>query len=104
MEDSARTAREYRERLEKEKAKAVEKAQAEARAIIREARDTADQVFAELNDMRRRQEKEASWQEQNDRRAGLRRRLNERKTPSAADGGPARRPHRPAAPGTRWSW
>ena len=101
MEDSARTAREYRERLEKEKAKAVEKAQAEARAIIQEARDTADQVFAELNDMRRRQEKEASWQEQNDRRAGLRRRLNEAE--DAIGGGredlPPPPPTRPAAAG-----
>ena len=77
MEESAKTAREYRERLEKEKAKAVEKAQAEARAIIQEARDTADQVFAELNEMRRRQEKEADWLEQNQRRSDLRRQLNE---------------------------
>ena len=77
MEESAKTAREYREKLEKEKAKAVEKAQAEARAIIQEARDTADQVFAELNEMRRRQEKEADWLEQNQRRSDLRRQLNE---------------------------
>ena len=77
MEESAKTAREYRERLEKEKAKAVEKAQAEARAIIQEARDTADKVFAELNEMRRRQEKEADWLEQNQRRSDLRRQLNE---------------------------
>ena len=77
MEESAKTAREYREKLEKEKAKAVEKAQAEARAIIQEARDTADRVFAELNDMRRRQEKEADWLEQNQRRSDLRRQLNE---------------------------
>ena len=77
MEESAKTAREYREKLEKEKAKAVEKAQAEARAIIQEARDTADKVFAELNDMRRRQEKEADWLEQNQRRSDLRRQLNE---------------------------
>ena len=77
MEESAKTAREYREKLEKEKAKAVEKAQAEARAIIQEARDTADKVFAELNEMRRRQEKEADWLEQNQRRSDLRRQLNE---------------------------
>ena len=77
MEESAKTAREYREKLEKERAKAVEKAQAEARAILQEARDTADQVFAELNEMRRRQEKEADWLEQNQRRADLRRQLNE---------------------------
>ena len=77
MEESAKTAREYREKLEKEKAKAVEKAQAEARAIIQKARDTADKVFAELNEMRRRQEKEADWLEQNQRRSDLRRQLNE---------------------------
>ena len=100
MEDSAKVAREYREKLEKERAKAVEKAQAEARAIIEEARRTADEVFAELNDMRKRQEKEASWQEQNDRRAGLKHRLNEAED---ALGGqedlPAPPPTRPAKAG-----
>ena len=95
MEESAKTAREYRERLEKERAKAVEKAQAEARAIIQEARDTADQVFAELNDMRRRQEKEASWQEQNERRAGLRHKLNQ------AEDALGSGPDQPAPPPTR---
>ena len=95
MEESAKTAREYRERLEKERAKAVEKAQAEARAIIQEARDTADQVFAELNDMRRRQEKEASWQEQNERRAGLRHKLNQ------AEDALGSGPDLPAPPPTR---
>ena len=100
MEESAKTAREYRERLEKERAKAVEKAQAEARAIIQEARDTADQVFAELNDMRRRQEKEASWQEQNERRAGLRHKLNQAE--DALGSGPDQ--PAPPRPGTRWSW
>ncbi len=95
MEESAKTAREYRERLEKERAKAVEKAQAEARAILQEARDTADQVFAELNDMRRRQEKEASWQEQNERRAGLRHKLNQ------AEDALGSGPDLPAPPPTR---
>ncbi len=100
MEESAKTAREYRERLEKEKAKAVEKAQAEARVILQEARDTADRVFAELNDMRRRQEKEADWLEQNQRRSGLLHQLNEAED---ALGGreevPAPPPTRPAQAG-----
>ena len=80
MEESSKTAREYRKKIEEERAKAVEKAQAEARAIIQEARDTADKVFKELNDMRRKQEKEgreADWQAANDRRANLRHTLNE---------------------------
>ena len=77
MEDSARTAREYRDKLEKERAKAVEKAQAEARAILDEARRTADEVFRELGDMRKKAQKEQDWQAVNDQRAGLRHRLNE---------------------------
>ena len=100
MEESAKTAREYREKLEKEKAKAVEKAQAEARAIIQEARDTADKVFAELNDMRRRQEKEADWLEQNQRRSDLRRQLNEAEDALGAhEDLPAPPPTRPARAG-----
>ena len=77
MEDSAKVAREYREKLEKERARAVEKAQAEARAILDEARDTADRVFRELNEMKRRQRKEEDWQTVNDERAALKRSLNE---------------------------
>ena len=77
MEDSAKTAREYRKKLEQEREKAVEKAQAEAREIIQQARDASDRVFAELKDMRRRQRKEDDWQAVNDRRAEARRLLNE---------------------------
>jgi DNA mismatch repair protein MutS2 len=77
MEEASATARAYREKLEQERNKAVEKAKAEARAILDEARNTADEVFKELNDMRKKQEKESDWQEVNDRRAGLRHKLNE---------------------------
>ena len=77
MEESAQKARTYREQLEKERAKAVEKAQAEARAILEEARRTADQVFQELDDMRRRQRKEEDWQSANEARTNLRRQLNQ---------------------------
>ena len=77
MEESTRTAREYRKKIEAEREKAMEKARAEARAIIDEARETADQVFKELNDMRKKQAKETDWQKVNDQRSGLRHRLNE---------------------------
>ena len=87
--------REYKAKMEAERAKAVEKAQAEARAILDEARDTADQVFKELNDMRRRQRKEEDWQRVNDERAALRRSLNE------AEGKLGARPEEPAPPPTR---
>lgn len=77
MEESTKTAREYRKKIEAEKEKAMGKARSEARAIIDEARQTADQVFKELNDMRKKQAREADWQQVNDQRSGLRHRLNE---------------------------
>ncbi len=77
MEQAKAEADKYRDRIETERKKATEKAQAEARAIIEEARDTADKVFKELNEMRRRQEKAREWVDDNDQRAELRRRLNE---------------------------
>ncbi len=77
MEESAAQAREYRAQVEKEREKAVERAQAEARDIIEEARRSADEVFRELSDMRKKAKADASFQETNDQRADLRRRLNE---------------------------
>ena len=76
MEQSASKAREYREKLEAERAKVVEKAQAEARAIIQEARAASDLAIAELKDMKKRQDK-LDWQQVNDSRAESRRLLNE---------------------------
>ena len=61
MELSASKAREYRKKLEEERAKVVEKAQAEARAIIQEARAASDLALAELKDMKKRQDK-LDWQ------------------------------------------
>ena len=95
MEETAKASREYKAQMEAQRLKAVEKAQAEARAILDEARDTADQVFKELNDMRRRQRKEEDWQRVNDERAALRHRLNE------AEGKLGQRPEEPAPPPTR---
>ena len=92
MEQSATKAREYRKQVEAERAKAVEKAQAEARAIIQEARDASDLVFAELKDMRRQQMKQDNWQQVNDRRAAARHLLNEAER---GIGGPAQQPEAP---------
>ena len=77
MESAKAQADQYRERIEEERRKATEKAQAEARAIIDGARDTADKVFKELNEMRRRQEKAGAGVDDNEQRAELRRKLNE---------------------------
>ena len=95
MEETAKASREYKAQMDAQRQKVVEKAQAEARAILDEARDTADQVFKELNEMRRRQRKEEDWQRINDERAGLRHRLNE------AEGKLGQRPEAPVPPPTR---
>ena len=88
MEEARAEADRYRERMEEERRKATEKANAEARRIIDDARDAADKVFKELNEMRRRQEQAATWIDDNDQRADLRRQLNEAEN---ALGGPAPR-------------
>ncbi len=101
MEQAKAEADVYRSRIEEERRKATEKAQAEARAIIEEARDTADKVFKELNEMRRRQEKAKEWVDDNEERADLRRRLNEAENAlgSRAEELPAPPPTRPAVVG-----
>ena len=77
MEQAAAKAQEYRDSLQKEKEKNEARAKAEARAILDEARRTADEVFRELGDMRKKAQKEQDRQAVNDQRAGLRHRLNE---------------------------
>jgi DNA mismatch repair protein MutS2 len=101
MEQARAQAEDYRARIEAERQKATEKAQAEARAIIEDARDTADRVFKELNEMRRRQAQARDQIDDNEQRADLRRQLNEAEN---ALGGrkedlPAPPPTRPAVAG-----
>jgi len=76
MEQSAKAAREHRERMKAERAKIVEKAQAEAREIIQEARAASDLALAELKEIKKRQDK-LDWQQVNDSRAEARRLLNQ---------------------------
>ena len=77
MEEASAKAQAYRDQLQKEKEKAEASAKAQARAILDDARRTADQVFQELGDMRKKAQKEQDWQKVNDQRAGLRHKLNE---------------------------
>ena len=77
MEEASAKAQTYRDQLQKEKEKAEASAKAQARAILDDARRTADQVFQELGDMRKKAQKEQNWQKVNDQRAGLRHKLNE---------------------------
>ncbi len=96
MEEARAQAEQYRQRIEEERRKATEKAQAEARAILEQARDAADRTFKELNEMRRRQEQAKEWIDDNEERAQLRRKLNEA---DAALGG--RKEELPPPPPTR---
>ena len=77
MEEASAKAQAYRDQLQKEKEKAEASAKAQARAILDDARRTADQVYQELGDMRKKAQKEQNWQKVNDQRAGLRHKLNE---------------------------
>ena len=76
-EEDARKAREFREQMERAKENARGKGEAEARRILRDAKQTADEVFAELSEMRRQQAKAEQIENGNEARASLRRKLNE---------------------------
>ena len=77
-EEDARKARTFREQMEKAKDNARTKGEAEARRIVQQAQRQADTVFAELEELRRQQQ--ADYQTVNDRKADIRRRLNEAET------------------------
>ena len=76
-EEDARKAREFREQMERAKENARSKGEAEARRILKEARQTADSVFAELSEMRKQQARAERMENENQARASLRRKLNE---------------------------
>ena len=90
MEQSAARAKEYRDRLEAERAKVVEKAQAEARAIIDDARAASDLALSELKELQKR--RDLDWQQVNDGRAQARHLLNEAEKNI---GGPVQEPEAP---------
>ena len=96
MERDRAQAQEYRAHIEEERRRATEKAQAEARAILQQARDTADATFRELDEMRRRQEQAKEWMDDNEERSALRHRLNQ-----AEDALGGRREDLPPPPPTR---
>ncbi len=94
-EEAKQKAAQYRDDLERQRAKAMEKAQAEARVILEEARRAADEAFRELDEMRKRTKEQADWQRVNEARSGLRRHLNE------AEGQLGQAPQAPLPPPTR---
>ena len=94
---SERMRRELSVRLEK----ADEKANRAAQQVMDEARQAAEKVFAELDEMRKRQEKEESWQMHNQSRAELRRFINETEDSFVAERAPEteKKSARPIKPG-----
>ena len=76
-EEDARKAREFRDQMERAKDNARGRGEAEAKRILRDARAAADQVFAELAEMRKAQAKADRTLNENEARAALRRQLNE---------------------------
>lgn len=76
-EESAKKAAFLRAELSVRLEKADEKAKRDAERIIAEARQTADNTFAELDEMRRKMNDDEQTQEINHARSELRRKLNE---------------------------
>ena len=77
-EDDARKAREFRTQMEKAKENARSRGEAEARRILRDARTTVDQVFAELSELQRQQaQAQRAANDANEARAAMGRALNE---------------------------
>lgn len=76
-EENAKKAAFLRSELAVRLEKADEKSRREAERIISEARKTAEETFAELDDMRRRINDDEDAQRVNEARSELRRRLNE---------------------------
>lgn len=77
-EDNAKKASFLRAELAVRLEKADEKSRREAERIISEARQTAEETFAELDEMRSRINEEQEAQAVNDARSELRRKLNEK--------------------------
>lgn len=76
-EEDARKARTFREQMEKAKENARTKGEAEAKRIVRQAQAQADEIIAQLDQLRRQQQKQLSFQELNDAKAAVRHSLNQ---------------------------
>ncbi len=75
-EEDARKAREFRTQMEKARDNARKKGESEAQRLLDEARAASDQVFRELKELKKQENREKNWQELNDLRAGIRGELN----------------------------
>ena len=76
-EEMRRRAEEFDASIERDRDRALERAKADAERIIKNARATADSVFEELDQIRKKRRREENYQQINDARAELRRSLNQ---------------------------
>ena len=102
-EEKSRQAEEHKIFLEREREKAAEIAKREAARILDEARNMAESVMDGLRALQRKAASETDWQQVNEEKAEIFRKLNEaedildRETPEEVDSPPSRDP----APGDR---
>ena len=76
-EEDARKARVFREQMEKAKENARAKGEAEAKRIVREAQQKTEEIFAQLDELRKQQTRAANFQQMNDAKAAIRHDLKE---------------------------
>ena len=76
-EEDARKARIFREQMEKAKENARAKGEAEAKRIVREAQQKTEDIFAQLEELRKQQTRAANFQQVNDAKAAIRHDLKE---------------------------
>ena len=101
-EENAKKAAFLRAELEVRLEKAEQKSRRDAERIIAEARETAEQVFKELDEMKKRSQQEEEAQQINEARSELRRRLNEseeRLAPAKVPAEPEKKSARPIKAG-----
>jgi len=100
-EADAKRAREFKEQMERAKEHARSRGEAEARRIVQEARESADAIFAQLEALRRDQQRGQDWQGVNDAKAAIRgalRGMEENLRPQP-EPEPVPAPSRPIQPG-----
>ena len=74
-QEDARKARTFREQMEKAKENARSKGENEARRIVRQAQQQVDEIFAELDELRRKMQ-QADFQAINDAKVSARKHMN----------------------------
>jgi len=99
-EEDARKAREFREQMQRARENARGKGEAEAKRIIRDAQAQADAIFAQLEELRKAQQKHDNFQQINDARVAVRHSLKMAdELLQKRDEEPIARPSRPIAEG-----